>query len=139
MARIAIKSSMSGDKAMLAKLKRVTSDKGMRKEARKALKQVGERMVEVMRTRTPEKTGRLKRSLRTYVMVSEKKEDLRISLLAGGAKYNILYARVVHENLTAEHPKGGQAKYMESVILENASTAAAELAGIIDLAEAAGR
>jgi hypothetical protein len=136
MARVAIKASMIGTKEMKGKLRMVASDKGMRKEARKALKEVGGRMLEVMKERTPEKTGRLKRSLRTWVMISQKKEDMRIYFLAGGASYNILYARKVHEDLGAKHPKGGQAKYMESVILENASTAAAEIAGIIDMAAA---
>jgi hypothetical protein len=136
MARVAIKASMVGTKEMKDKLRMVASDKGMRKQARGALKEVGGRMLGVMVERTPEKTGRLKRSLRTWVMISQKKEDMRISFLAGGAAYNVLYARLVHENLTAKHPKGGQAKYMESVILENASTAAAEIAGIIDMAAA---
>jgi hypothetical protein len=131
-----LKASMQGDKEMKAKLRAIASDKGMRKEARKALKEVGGRMLEVMKDRTPVKTGRLVESLRTWVMISAKKEDMRISFLAGGASYNIFYARKVHEDLKAHHNNGGQAKFMESVINENASTAAAEIAGIIDMAAA---
>jgi hypothetical protein len=126
--------TMTGQKEMLAKLKMVASDKGMRKQARKALKEVSVPMLEEMKSRTPVKTGRLKRSERTWVMVSQKKEDMRISFLAGGP--GIPYARREHEDTTLKHEKGGQAKFIESVMLERAGTLAHDIASIIDLAAA---
>jgi hypothetical protein len=106
----------------------------MRKQAREALKEVSVPMLAEMKARTPVKSGRLKRSERTWVMVSAKKEDMRISFLAGGP--GIPYARKIHEDATLKHEKGGRSKFIESVMLEKAGTLAQEIAGIIDLAAA---
>jgi hypothetical protein len=133
MARVAFKASMGGEKEMRAKLRQIAGDQGMRKEARRAMSAVAPDHVEIMRGYTPEKTGRLKRSERFRVMVSQKKEDLRISFLAGGAEYNILYAHKVHEDLAAKHPKGGQAKFMERMMAEAAQTIAAEIGAELKL------
>jgi HK97 gp10 family phage protein len=132
MARVAVKASLTGDKEMLRKLERVAGDKGMRKEARAALTEVAGPMLEQMKARTPVKTGALQRSERIRVMVSSKKEDLRISLLAGGGPENVRYAPRVHETHKTK------SKFMESVILEHRPTLASELASKIDLKRAAG-
>lgn len=113
---------------MKRKLAAVASDKGMRKEARGALKEFGEPLVPKMRGRTPRKTGALQDSERLRVMVSSKKEDLRVTLIAGGP--DAPYARKVHET----HPT--QSKFMEITINEAAPTAAAEIAKNIDLRRA---
>jgi hypothetical protein len=134
--RIAVGVAMTGDKEMLAKLVRLASDKGIRKQLRVATLEVAESMVELMKFRTPVKTGKLMRSERALAMVSPKKEDVRVTMVAGGV--GIEYAQRVHENLTAKHPGGGQAKYMESVLLESAPTAGREIAIRIDLKDAAG-
>jgi len=135
MARVAFKASFTGEKEMKAKLQAIAGDKGMRKEARGAALEVGGVMLGQMQARTPVKTGRLKRSERIKVLVSSKKEDIRISLLAGGELAP--YAAIVHNDTKARHPHGGQAKFMESVILENVPTAGRQLAEKIDLRRAA--
>lgn len=37
----------------------------------------------------------------------------------GTVSYNTKYAAVQHEQINYNHPRGGQAKYLESVLLEN--------------------
>jgi len=130
MARVAVRSAMTGDKEMLRKLTKVAGDQGMRKQARQAVTEVGQSKVEVMKTRTPVKTGRLLRSERIKVLVSPKKEDIRLALIAGGP--DALHARKVHET----HPT--HAKFMERTLHEAASTIAAEIGAKIDLKQAAG-
>jgi len=132
MARVAIKVSIVGDKEMLRKLERVASDKGMRKEARAALNEVADPMVEEMKADTPVKTGRLQRSERKRVMVSSKKEDMRISLIAGGGPEDIRYAARVHETHKTK------SKFMEKTLLRHKGTLGGELAAKIDLRRAAG-
>lgn len=82
-----------------------------------------------VKARTPEDTGALKdtivlagpfRSGRTVWML----------ILAGGTAAP--YALIVHEDLDAYHATG-QAKYVESVILESAPHMAARIAARIDL------
>lgn len=130
MARAAVKAQLTGDKQMLRKLERIAGDQGMRKEARKAASEVWGKRVPIMQARTPEKTGRLKRSERMRVMVSSKKEDIRLTLIAGGPLAP--YAAIVHE----KHKT--QSKFMESVVREAVPTAAREIAIAIDLRRTAG-
>lgn len=125
-----LKVTMTGDKAMKRKLEQVAGEQGMRKEARGALKAVGEPLVPKMVARTPRKTGKLQDSERLRVMVSGKKEDLRVTLIAGGP--DAPYARKVHET----HPT--QSKFMEITVNEAAPTMAGDLAREIDLRRAAG-
>lgn len=128
MARVAIKVSIVGDKEMLRKLQHVAGDKGMRREARGALSDVADPMVEEMKAITPVKTGRLQRSERTRVMVSSKREDMRISLIAGGP--DVRYAARVHETHKTK------SKFMEKVLLQHKGTLGRELAAKIDLGRA---
>jgi len=129
-ARVAVRATLSGDKEMKRKLENIAGDKGMRKVARAATLEVGGEMVMRMKERTPVKKGHLRDSERILVMVSSKKEDIRISLVAGGP--DVLYAAKVHET----HPT--KSKFMESVILETAPTAGQDIAARIDLRQAAG-
>lgn len=131
MARPAFKAQLTGDKEMKQLLIRVASDKGMRKEARGALKTVGGRKLQIAQSRVKVRTGKLQRSGRLYVMVSPKREDLRIAIAFGGKSYGVLYARKVHD----KHPT--HSRFLVSVILESAGTAGRELAQEIDLRRAA--
>ena len=128
MARVVVRAALEGDKEMLDKLRRVAGDQGMRKQARGAALEVGGEKIEIVKGRTPVKTGRLQRSEHVKVLVSSKKEDIRIALVAGGP--TALYARKVHETHKTH------AKFLESVILEAASTVARELGAKIDLRKA---
>ncbi len=139
MARVAVRVAMTGDKEMLKKLRTIASestDKGLRKEARAATLDYGNQTIlPKVQGRTPIKRGRLVRSERIRVLVSPKKGELRVAVCAGGPFAT--YAMKVHEDLEAEH-KVGRAKFIESVIFEEAPTAAAAIAPKIDLKRAAG-
>jgi hypothetical protein len=136
-ARIDIRVGMEGDKDMLRRLERVAGDQGMRKQAREAaLGFAREECLPLMVERTPKKTGKLRSTETVKVRVSSKKEDIGVTLVAGGPRAP--YARIVHEDLRARH-KVGQAKYMESVILEKRSTAAQGIGSRLSLEEAVGR
>lgn len=47
--------------------------------------------------------------------------DLPESASKGSVSYNTPYAAVQHEQTAYDHPKGGQAKYLESVLVEHQS------------------
>jgi len=130
MARVAVRATLQGDKEMLARLERLAGDQGMRKELRGAVKEVGQDKLAITQDRVPVKTGKLQRSGRLLVMVSPKKEDIRISIVYGGP--DVPYALRVHETHKTK------SKFVESVILEAAPTAAGEIAGKIDLKRAVG-
>lgn len=118
---------------MVERLRRLAGDagedKGLRKELREAGKAVAGDKVEIARDRAPERTGKLKRSGRVLVLVSPKKEEIRLTLVFGGELAP--YAPIVH----ATHPT--HANFLGSVILEAAGTGAEELARRIDLNRAA--
>ena len=120
-----IKVALEGEQQMRKRLEHLASDKGMRKELRAAATEVGGEKLEVAKDRAPYKTGRLRNSAKLKVMVSSKKEDIRIALIFGGPEAP--YAVRVHES----HPT--QSKFLESVLLESARTIAAELGAKIDL------
>lgn len=130
MARVAFKASFTGEKEMKAKLQAIAGDKGMRREAREAALDVGGAILRNVQAETPVKTGRLLRSEVMKVMVSSKKEDIRISIIAGGP--NIPYAKRVHET----SPK--HSKFMERPLLAAVPTAGRDIAARIDLKRAAG-
>lgn len=85
--------------------------------------------------RTPVKTGALRSTIHQE---GPFREDRRVwsSIVAGGPAAG--YAVIVHEDLTAFH-KVGQAKYIESVIMESRPSMAARVAKRIDLNRAANR
>jgi hypothetical protein len=120
---------MTGDKALLGKLTKLASDKGIRKQARAATLDYAEDQVEYMKEDTPFKTGKLRNSERAKVAVSPKKEDIRIALIAGGPEAP--YAAKIN----ATHKTQGQ--FMEKRIAAMSGTAAAEIAKGIDLEVAA--
>jgi hypothetical protein len=95
------------------------------KELRRALLVVAERKVEIVKDRVPVKDGDLRDSVRARVMVSGKKEDLRVTVIAGGP--NVPYARFQHERHKTH------SKFLESVILEARGTAAREISEEVSL------
>jgi hypothetical protein len=128
MAGVKIRTEMVGDKELLKKLANVAGDKGMRKQARAATVEVAQSKVPIMVERTPRKTGKLQGTEKVRVMVSPKREEIRIALIAGGP--DAPYAYKVHETHKTK------SKYMERTLLELAQTAAAEIGAKIDLVAA---
>ena len=120
----AIKMTLEGDREMKGVFKRLIAESP--KELRRSLVAVGGRKLEILRARTPYKTGKLRASERMRVMVSGKREDLRISLLAGDE--TAWYVRIVES----------RTKFMESTILESVPTIGREIAAEVELRRAAG-
>lgn len=99
----------------------------IRKDLRRALRLVAESKRTIVVKRTPKDVG----TLRNTVHVEGPEEDgntLRVSIVAGGPAAP--YAIVQHENLDYHHTEG-QAKYIESVILESRPTIAREIAALV--------
>ena len=119
----AIRVTFEGDKAMKRRFERAIE--ATPKELRRALVEVANRKLPIVQARTPVRTGALQRSVRVRVMVSQKKEDLRVTIIAGGP--GIPYAARVHETHKTK------SKFIESVILESVPTIGKEIAGELDL------
>lgn len=95
--------------------------------AARALRSIGEVWMTLAKRRTPVDTGVLRSS--GHVRGPEKIGTVwQVVLIFGGPAAP--YARTVHENLTARH-KVGQAKYLESVVLERRPTFAREIATML--------
>lgn len=95
------------------------------KELRRSVLEVANRNLPLLRENTPMKTGKLRASERVRVMVSAKREDIRVSLIAGDEE--AWYARIV------EFKK----HYMEKTILDLSSRVAGEIAAEFDMRQAA--
>lgn len=80
--------------------------------------------------RTPVDTGALRASHVTRQPVSNGR-DISVAIEVGGS--TTPYALIVHENLEADHPVG-QAKFLESTLLESAPHMAARVAKRVGLA-----
>lgn len=124
-----VRMNWEGEKKMKAKLKAIAADSGLRKEARGALLDVGEVMVAEMKAACPVKSGKLQGSIRRRALVSTKKENMRITFLAGGP--DIPYATRVHW----QHKS--KARFMTNVMNAHQPKLAGELAAKIDMARAA--
>ena len=74
------------------------------------------RIEETAKIRTPEKTGKLKESVK--VRVSRDKRRLGLYAQASAFNRGYDYALIQHENLSYNHPNGGQAKFLESAFVE---------------------
>ncbi len=120
-----IKVSLEGGREMQRRLELLAGDNGMRKQLRAATKEVGDETLAVTQQRVPVKSGALKDSGKVRVMVSQKKEDIRIAICYGGP--DVPYARAVHEL----HPT--QSKFLESAILEAVRTIGPDIVKKIDL------
>lgn len=74
------------------------------------------RIEETAKIRTPEKTGKLKESVKVRVNRDKRRPGLYAQASAINRGYN--YALIQHENLSYNHPNGGQAKFLESAFVE---------------------
>ena len=102
---------------------------GLRKELGRALRQETEIDSTEVKRRTPVDTGELRGSVHVVGPIVERRR-IYTMIVAGGPAAP--YARIVHEDLDAFH-KVGQAKYLESVILESRPHMAARVARRIEL------
>lgn len=85
--------------------------------------------------RTPVEFGTLRASGFVDFPV-RRARNISVTLSFGGAAS--AYAIYVHENLEALHPRGGQAKFLESVLNESRSHMAARIARRVNLNKAEG-
>lgn len=104
----------TGQQKVSAKLKSVA--KTMPDRIKAALYQEAQIDMTEVKKRTPVDTGNLRAS-EHVTKPSEEGSLIFVEMVAGGVAAP--YAITVHENLDAFHPVG-QAKYMESVIMESA-------------------
>ena len=74
------------------------------------------RIEETAKIRTPEKTGKLKKSVKVRVSRDKRRPGLYAQASAFNRGYD--YALIQHENLSYNHPNGGQAKFLESAFVE---------------------
>ena len=74
------------------------------------------RIEETAKIRTPEKTGKLKESVKVRVSRDKRRPGLYAQASARNHGYD--YALIQHENLSYNHPNGGQAKFLESAFVE---------------------
>ena len=74
------------------------------------------RIEETAKIRTPEKTGKLKESVKVTVSSDKRRPGLYAQASAFNRGYD--YALIQHENLSYNHPNGGQAKFLESAFVE---------------------
>lgn len=94
-----------------------------------ALRQETEVEATEVKKRTPVETGNLRASIH---VVGPTREGRRIYTLIAAGGPAAPYALYVHENLEAFHPVG-QAKYIESVIMESRAYLGARVAKRIEL------
>ena len=74
------------------------------------------RIEETAKVRTPEKNGKLKESVKVRVSREKRRPGLYAQASAFNRGYD--YALIQHENLSYNHPNGGQAKFLESAFVE---------------------
>lgn len=125
--------TLEGGEAMKVKLRLLAHQFPL--EVRRAANVVIDRKLAITQERVPVKTGKLKKTGRKMVSLSKVGGAPNVSASIVYGSLEVLYARRVHEDLLAKH-KVGQAKYVESVILESVSTAGSELANEISLQRA---
>jgi hypothetical protein len=119
--------SVKGVEAMRAKLKRLAEK--FPDEVARALYQETEVEVKEVKMRTPVDRGTLRASVH---QVGPRREGRMIYTLIAAGGPAAPYAIYVHEDLDAIH-KVGQAKYIESVIMESRPYLAARVAKRIEL------
>lgn len=123
-----IKVTLTGEAEMKKNIKTVIRE--MPLAVRRAMKEWAETKAPIAVERAPEKTGKLRRSVRIRISVNKRpgKENTRASIIFGGP--DVLYARKVHE-LNPKHPE--TEKFLERTIRDAASTAAVEIAEKVSL------
>lgn len=127
------------DGEMYGKLELLASKeetRGIRRALRRAAEILAQRLVAKIQERTPVLTGALRDTIGYRMLPAP---QIGFVLTAGEG---IEYAWIVHEDLTISHPVhpdhncGGQAKFMESVMLEEANSITEQWAALIDIQEA---
>lgn len=119
---------MNGAKDMVARMKRLR--KNFPDEVGRGLYIETEIEVTEVKRRTPVDKGPLRASVHQVGPTRGQGRIIYTLIVAGGPAAS--YAIYVHENLEAFHPVG-QAKYIESVIMESRSHMGARVARRIDL------
>ena len=119
--------SLNGVEQMRAKLRRIAAK--FPDQVMAALYQETEVEVKEVKRRTPVDTGMLRG---TVHQVGPTRRGRMISTLIAAGGPAAPYAIYVHEDLDAQH-KVGQAKYIESVIMESRPYLAARVARRIEL------
>src|SRR5262245_17639352 len=87
--------------------------RGTQEETREALQFELQETFDETQPLVPVKTGALKSSGKVIDVVSEGSHIIGGKIVYGGPE--VPYAIFVHEDLEAEHPNGGQAKFVEVV------------------------
>ena len=120
--------SLTGVGAMAAKIRRVEA--GFRNEVARALYREAQIEMTESKRRVPVEYGILRASGHVQEPVWSGK-SISVTLAYGGEAE--AYAVIVHEDLEALHPRGGQAKYLESVLKESQPHMKARVARRINL------
>ena len=110
MARVVIK----GQKEIVATLS-VFSRKFAEKIPKALTAEMKIELAEVKK-RTPVDTGDL---VRSEIVTEPVKRGRTTSVGIQAGSEKVFYAWIVHEDLDMNHPRGGQAKYIESVLMES--------------------
>lgn len=108
------------------------------KEAGKAiLNRAAERIYRNSQQLVPVDTGALKRSAK-IIRASTRKDSDKVTAAVqygmAGAFRDVFYAVVVHEDLSAKHPNGGEAKFLEKPAVAEQANITNELAAAIKAA-----
>jgi hypothetical protein len=124
---MSVSADLQGVEAMRRRLRDLA--RSIPNEVARALYQEAQIELGEIKRRTPVDTNALRASEMVERPVVEGR-DISVRLVAGGP--SAPYALFVHEDLEAFHPVG-QAKYMESVLMESAPHIARRIASRIDL------
>jgi hypothetical protein len=120
---------LSGKVEMQGRFRNVTTNYGDR-VGRAAYAEMGIEEAEVIK-RTPKLSGDLRGTIHR---IGPRQEGKTISVLIVAGGPDAPYAWIVHEDLEAIH-KIGQAKYLESVIMESRSFIGARVARRLNIAD----
>lgn len=90
-------------------------------------------VLELAKDRTPVEFGNLKDSGVIVGLKTQGSNDVGAQISFGGTEPSSEYAIFVHEDLNANHPRGGQAKFLESAVLDKMDGMASRVANRIKL------
>jgi hypothetical protein len=130
----AIRFVFTGDKEMKKNLEAYAREFPL--AARRGTREYAQELLSEIVPGVPFKTGKLAGSGRVRVSIKKTAgtESIAASIVFGGAAYDILYARKVHEH-NPKHPE--QEKFLERPLLAKVPTAGAAIAEKVALKKAA--
>ena len=99
------------------------------KELARILNEVGQPRIAKIKNRTPVRDGHLRASVH-LVPAKRTRQGVEVAWAAGGVATP--YAHKQHEDLSYKHKKVGQAKYISSVVFEDAKAMRSELSRAIN-------